>query len=171
MFSPEQNLKACRRYEARLEEYLEGRLPEARLAEVESHLERCGCCRAALQAARSSRDLIDRAIEPAVEPDERFPRRVMAAVRAEEERRRIGSEFWSPVEFLAWRLSWSAMLALAILAAYLLGFQLGARRDGPATARPVEAQDIFQESAPHPASQDEVLLAVAAPGEKDSRGK
>lgn len=155
MFSSEDRLKACRRFEARLEDYVEGTVSSADAAQVESHLSGCARCRQALEAARSTEGLWEALREPVREPRPGFARRVMAAISAEEGR------VWRPLETLSRRLSWSAMAAVALLLLYFVGFQLP-RNSKPATAQPVEVQDIFPESAPHPANQDDMLLTLAS---------
>jgi anti-sigma factor RsiW len=150
---------ACRQYEASLEEHLQGQLPEPRARDLEAHLASCTSCREALDAARASRYLLEAVREPAGEPGPAFLHRVMAAIRTEEARRRTAAEFWRPLESWAWRLTWSATLTLALLAAYLFGFG-AARRQSVLPTQPIEVRELFPESAAPPADREEALLAL-----------
>ncbi len=134
---------------------------------MESHLASCSSCREALEAARASRRILEAVREPAGELGPAFSHRVMAAIGTEEARRRTAGEFWRPLESWAWRLTWSATLALALLAGYLFG--LGPSRQHLAMrTQPTEVREIFQDSAAPPANREEALLILV---EQDNNGR
>ncbi len=151
----------CRDYQTRpgdLEDYLSGRL-EAKAAEaVAGHLAGCAACREAVEAAEFSRRLVRAARAPVGGPSPTFAVRVRAAIRSEEACRLARGEFWRPLEVLAWRLSWSMAVVLALLVAYLFSGDL--RRPTPPVSRQPEIREIFPEPT-QPASRDEVLLTLA----------
>jgi anti-sigma factor RsiW len=159
VFWTKQKRVACKQYEASLEEHLQGQLPQPRARDLEAHLASCTGCRRALDAARASLRLLGAVREPAGEPGPGFSQRVMAAIQSEEARRRTAGEFWRPLESWAWRLTWSASLTLALLAAYLFGFG-AARRQSILPAQQTEVRELFPESAAPPADREEALLAL-----------
>jgi predicted anti-sigma-YlaC factor YlaD len=165
MFSSDGEVKACRRYEARLEEYVEG--TSAGSARLEAHLAKCARCRTALETARSVQGLFANVREPETEPRLGFAQRVMAAINAEEARR--SGTLWRPLEAAASRLALSAMTLAAVLLFYFVGVQ--SKQTVQPAGQQVEVQDIFPESAPHPANQDDVLLTLAAANSGNHYGK
>ena len=169
---------ACASFEGRLADYLEGNVSAAAARDVESHLAACGDCRKAVEAARSVHGLFAPIRPPrgrggldiAVEPPMGFSRRVMLAIRAEEARLAAGRDLWRPLEALTWRLSWSAMVAAMAALFYLFGFQLSQSRPTVASQQ-TEVQELFPETAPQPASQDDALLTLAAARRDSAHGK
>jgi predicted anti-sigma-YlaC factor YlaD len=147
----------CRKYEARLEDYLQG-APDS---ELDEHLRRCSDCSAALDNSRVAGDLIREAYEPASEPHPAFLAGVLARIREEELRAESPAAFWSPLEFLASRLSMTAAVLLLALSAYLVGF---APRREPATQLPnrteLSASD-FPQPPSDPGNDEEVLVSLA----------
>ena len=150
---------ACAAYELQLEDYLEGKLGGVSAAEVEAHLERCGGCREALATARLARSLLAEHFAPTAAPAGAFATRVMAGIRAEEERRR---RFWRPLEVLASRLALTAAAVLLVLTVFV--FEFGPT--GRPSAVPLQARvtEGWPEPTPQPANPDEVLLALAENG-------
>ena len=108
----------CRKFEARFEDYLEGTSD----SELHEHLAQCADCRAALENSRLAGDLIRQAWEPASEPRQAFLAGVLAKIREEKLRGESTAAFWSPLEFLASRLSLTAAMLLLLLSAYLVEF-------------------------------------------------
>src|ERR1700739_530092 len=88
--------ETCPRYEALLEDYLEGVLDEGGAEAARRHLQECAGCSAALdQAVRSVRLL--RSVEPTAGPDAAFARNVMLRIHsAEQERTAERAVFWQP---------------------------------------------------------------------------
>src|SRR4029077_17511107 len=111
----------CRKYEARLEDYLQGTSDP----ELDQHLTTCANCAAALENSRFAGDLIRQVWEPAVEPRPVFLAGVLAKIREEQIRAESPAAFWSPLEFLASRLSMKAAVLLLGLSVYFVGFAPG----------------------------------------------
>lgn len=148
----------CPQYEARLETYLDGGAATARDPDLHAHLERCGHCREALDAALLGRELLH-VVERAVEPSLGFGTRVMATIRAEESRR---ASFWRPLEILASRMAVSAAVLLVVLAAYVFEFSAAQRAAPPET--PSQINENLPELTGDQSSQDEILLTLAEIG-------
>lgn len=156
----EQNNRHCEKFEPLLEDYLNGELPRAETERLTLHLDACGNCRAALDDARISVRLVS-AFEPAADPGPGFARVVMARINVAERWIKEQRSFWRPFEALAWRLAFSAMLALAFLFAY--GIRVS-HQTSVTTATTISAQqpDIFTfPVSTAPATNDDVLLAIA----------
>jgi hypothetical protein len=146
----------CRRYEGRLEDYIEG-ITDPNL---DQHLAACARCRTALEEARMAGDLIRQVWEPAGEPRQVFLAGVMAKIREENLRVESTAAFWSPLQFLASRLSMTAAVLLLALSAYLVGF---APHRAPATLlnqTELSASD-FPQPPGDPDSNEEVLQSLA----------
>ena len=108
----------CRKYEARLEDCLQG----ADDIELSEHLRQCADCRAALENSRLGGVLLREAWEPAGEPRSAFVAGVMARIREEKMRTESPAAFWNPLEFLASRVSLTAAALLFAMAVYMVGF-------------------------------------------------
>jgi hypothetical protein len=147
----------CRKYEARLEDYLQGTSDP----ELDEHLRGCSNCGAALENSRLAGDLIRQVWQPAEEPHPVFLAGVLAKIREEKLRAESPAAFWSPLEFLASRLSLTAAALLLALSIYLVGF---APRRGPVVQLPnrteLSASD-FPQPPGDPDSNEEVLQSLA----------
>jgi len=152
---------ACKGYEARLEDLLEGGTDPAAL-ELAAHLKRCGGCRQALEAAQFGRELLCEVLEPAGEPGAAFAARVVANIRFEEARRLSAGAFWRPLERLASRLALSAAAALLMLAVYL--FESAPPRRPNQIGTQGGVTEVFSDPAAQPANQDDVLMSLAERG-------
>jgi hypothetical protein len=129
----------CRKYEARLEDYLQG----VDDSELDEHLSKCADCRAALENSRLGGQLLRDAWEPGSEAhiaggstlhlnrsvqgrsphaSNVFLAGVMARIREEKLRAESPAAFWNPLEFLASRVSVTAAALLFALALYIVGF-------------------------------------------------
>jgi hypothetical protein len=108
----------CRRYEARLEDYLQG----VDDSELNEHLSQCAGCHAALEDSRMGGQLLRDAWEPVGEPRSAFLAGVMARIREEKTRAESPAAFWNPLEFLASRVSLTAAALLFALSVYMVGF-------------------------------------------------
>ena len=155
MFGKRIGATACPAREARLEDYVERRLPAEEAAEVETHAQSCARCAAALEAAGASVPLLGALrARPETQPGPYFVARVMAAVRGEQ-------DVWKPVERAAWRLCWVATAAVLILAAFLLHLQ----RIQPISPAPEQSQVqalVSVSAPPQPAFQDDSFLLVSS---------
>jgi anti-sigma-K factor RskA len=156
-------MTACTKYEALLEDYLEGTLGAAESMAVEKHWRNCGSCRVALDQASASVRLL-RSAGPPAGPGPAFARTVMARIRAAESDLARSSDragFWQPLVKLGWRFAATATIVLAVLVTYDAGWGRHAPRNAENT-RLMGANDIFApDPANPPASRDEVLMMVA----------
>jgi len=146
----------CRKFEARLEDYLEG----AADSRLEHHLAECVDCRSALEDSRLAGSLLRQAWDPVGEPRPAFLAGVMAKIQEEKARAESPAAFWKPLEFLASRVSLSAAVLLLCLSVYLVEF--APRR----TAQPISIQtelsaSDFPQPPGDPVSNEEVLLSLA----------
>lgn len=146
----------CRRYEARLEDVLEGSAD----AELAQHVNQCAGCRAALERAQVAATILRAAEEPAREPDGRFVARVMARIRSEEEVRATAGAFWVPVQTLASRLALAASMALLLLSFYVYKTTPRQVAQQPARTEATATADFPQPPA-QPADKDEVLASLS----------
>jgi anti-sigma factor RsiW len=148
---------ACEKYEALLEDYLNGDLSAADAKTVTEHWQGCAGCRAALQSAAASLRLL-KVAAPTSDPGPGFSRVVIARIR---EKSAGGANFWQPFVSFGWRFAATATLALAVFVSYNAGW--GHRlQPKVTTARPTESVDLFApEPVRVPANGDEVLMMVA----------
>jgi anti-sigma factor RsiW len=152
---------ACAKYEALLEDYLDGALELTDAKTAEQHWQDCANCRGALEQAASSVRLL-RLAGPSVGPGPAFARTLMTRIRAaEQERSSERAGFWQPLVSLGWRFAATATLVLGALVSYDAGWGRHAQRN-LATARLIGTSDIFApDPANPPADRDEVLIMVA----------
>lgn len=150
---------ACERYEALLEDYLNGELSGADARAVIDHCQRCEGCREALEMGAEGARLLHAALA-SPDPGSGFARIVMARIR-NAETDTVRANFWQPLVSFGWRFAATASLAVFALVSYNAGW---GRRPQPkaAASRPM---DIFApEPARAPANGDEVLMMVADSG-------
>jgi hypothetical protein len=146
----------CRKFEARLEDYLGG-APDI---ELDDHLTHCADCRTALEDSRLAGNLLREAWEPASEPSRAFLANVMARIHQEEARAKSPAAFWTPFEFLASRLSLTAAVILLVLSVYLVEFA-PRRIVLPASIRTELSANDFPQPPGDPVSNEEVLQSLA----------
>jgi anti-sigma factor RsiW len=155
MFAKQDRPGACSALEARLEDYLGGRLDSRESAEVEVHTRSCPRCAAALETAKASAPILAvLSARPVAEPNPFFVTRVMATIRGEQRE----SEVWKPIERAAWRLCWIAAAVVLILA----GFMLRVATTPPVSAQQNQIQALVSVPMPQPGSQDDTFLLVAS---------
>ncbi len=157
MFAKHNRAGACSALEARLEDYVEGRLENREAEEVEIHVRSCPRCTAALQNSRLSVDLFSvLKARPAPNPNPFFVSRVMASIRQEEREQ----DLWKPVERAAWRLCWLASLAVIVL----MLFMLRAEYSGPVAipSQQSQVQALVNVPMTQPANQDDSVLLLAS---------
>jgi anti-sigma factor RsiW len=143
----------CSHYEHLWEDYLDERLDATTREALDSHLSRCPACRESVEAARASGPLLRALLGAAPEPAMGFWTRVQADIREAENSKR---EFWGALEKLAWRMSWGATVAVALMAGYIA---LDAAR-GSSAAQQTEIRALVPDPAPPPTSRDEVLMSL-----------
>jgi anti-sigma factor RsiW len=154
-------ITACAKFEALLEDYLDGELAVGDAKLVEQHLQNCAACRSALEHVASSVHLL-RFAGPSDGPGPGFARTVMARIRVAEQDRTIErAGFWQPLVSLGWRFAATATLALGVLVTYDAGWGRHAQPEVK-TARLMSVSDFFgPDPANPPADRDEVLMMVA----------
>jgi hypothetical protein len=150
----------CRKFEARLEDYLDGTSDH----ELREHLEQCSQCREALADSRLAGNLLRQAWEPVSvstrEARPEFLAGVMARIQDEKARAESPAAFWRPLEFLASRVSLTAAVVLLALSVYLVGF--APRRVTPILSSPTElSANDFPQPPIEPVSNEEVLQSLA----------
>jgi anti-sigma-K factor RskA len=155
--------KVCTKYEAMLEDYLDGALDATESRAAEAHWRDCAGCRAALDQASASVRLL-RFVGESAGPGPAFARTVMARIRAAEAEMANSSErasFWQPLVRFGWRFAATATVLLAVLVTYDAGWGRHIQRNH-ANTRLMGGNDIFApDPANPPASRDEVLMMVA----------
>ena len=155
MFSESNLSMRCRKFESRFEDHLGGSADK----EFEDHLSRCGDCRSALEDSRLAGELLRSAWEPAQSPSDTFRATVMARIRREESTAQSPAAFWTPLEFLASRLSLTAAMVLLALSVYLVGFA-PRRMVVPGSIRTELSASDFPQPPGDPVSNEEVLQSV-----------
>ena len=156
MFNQPRIPMRCRKFEARFEDYLEGSVD----SELYEHLTQCADCTRALENSRLAGDLIRQAWDPAGEARPAFVSGVLAKIQEEQWRAEKTAAFWSPLEFLASRLSLTAAMLLLALSAYLVGFAPG-RTTQPSRIRTELSATDFPQPPVEPASNEEVLISLS----------
>ncbi len=147
---------ACKQYEAEWEGYLDRAQAAPAEADVlAAHLESCAACRQAVENARLAGSLIRESLESTPEPSGAFATRVMANIRAEEERRQ---QFWRPLESLAARVALTAATLLLASGFYLSQFAPQSNRADRKAQSDGEASLV---PGSQPTNKDEVLLTLA----------
>lgn len=160
---------ACPGYEAKLEDYVAGRLSNAQMNEVAEHLKSCAACDAAVNDAAASMRLLHLA-ESVGEPGPGFARVVMARIRSEREASRETRGFWQPFVSLAWRFAATATLALALMVTYDVAQHGRSPQPYVTSARATEVRDLFTTDADRvPANRDDVLLVMVAEADHGKR--
>jgi hypothetical protein len=146
----------CRRYETRLEDYLQGTDD----FELDEHLSHCTNCRSALENSRLGGQLLRDAWEPASEPQSAFLAAVMARIRDEKIRAESPAAFWSPLEFLASRVSLTAAAVLFALSVYMVGYTPRRPPTSPVSVRSELSAADFPQPPGDPDSNEEVLQSL-----------
>ncbi len=135
-------------------------LDGAQDSELDGHMTECEDCRQVLEDSRLAGTLLRGAWEPASEPSQAFLANVMAKIRQEEVRAKSPAAFWTPLEFLASRLSLSAAVVLLALSVYLVGFAPHRNVSLSPVRTELSASDFPQPPA-DPVSNEEVLQSLA----------
>ncbi len=155
MFGETKDSGACREYEVRLEDFLSGGAD----AELETHLDGCVHCSAAVENARLAGSWLRSSWAPTGEARGAFVGNVMARIREERDRADSSAAFWNILEFLASRLALTAAVVLLAVSAYLAG----------AASRPIVIVPTrteltsadFPQPPSDPVSNEEVLQSLA----------
>lgn len=156
MFKQTKMPMRCRKYEARLEDYLEGVAD----SELREHLSACVDCRAALEDSRLGGNLLRAAWESTEEPRGAFLAGVLAKIREEQVRAESPAAFWNPLEFLASRLALTAAMVLLALSAYMAGYAPHRTPSATFSRTELRASD-FPQVPRDPDSNEEVLVSLS----------
>ena len=156
MLNKSNSSNQCQEFESRFEDYLDG-APDIGL---ETHLEQCDRCSAAMGDARLAGSLLREVMEPASEPTQAFLAKVMARIRQEEAQAKSPAAFRTPLEFLASRLSLTAAVLLLALSVYLIEFAPHRNLTLGAIRTELSASD-FPQPPSDPVSNEEVLQSLA----------
>ena len=159
MISDQKN-EHCENFDLLLEDYVNGELSRSDAERLTAHLDACGNCRAALDDARVASRLVS-TFEAVPDPGPGFARMVMARINVAERWIKEQRSFWRPFEALAWRLAFSAVLALAFLFAY--GIRVSHQTTVVnVTTFSAQQPDVFTTPlSTSPSNSDEVLVAIA----------
>lgn len=169
MWNMKSSKTACASYEAKLADAANlaaerGEAP-ALTSELSAHVSGCAHCREALDAALLSRTLLRSNVEPVAAPGPFFVKRVMAVIRAEEDRlSRQRMVFWRPLEHLAARMALASAMVVMLLSLYVYAFAVPQTRpDDAAQNQPIELVP-HQQVDPQPQTKDDVLMLLAEGG-------
>jgi hypothetical protein len=114
-----------------------------------------------LDAATLSRSLLHAGLEPTADPGPFFAKRVMAVIRAEEDRIATqGSIFWSPLQRLAARMALVAGAVVMVLTVYAYTFSSSSFSATSAQNETAYELVPHQQLDPQPQSKDEVLMSL-----------
>jgi hypothetical protein len=160
------NENACENFELRLADAAELAAERgehiALSADLSAHVSSCSHCSEALDAVSASRALLLAGLEPTAAPNPFFVKRVMAVIRAEEERQAAqGSIFWSPLQHLAARIAMVAGVVVMGLTIYAYTFS-GSSVGVDSSSQNAAAYELVphQQLDPQPQSKDEVLMSL-----------
>ena len=162
MFAKHDRAIACSALEARLEDYVEGRLTSSEAQEVETHARGCARCTDAIDRAQFSVNLLSAVrTRPLPEAGPFLVGRVMAAVRREER----DQELWKPLEVAGWELFWLAAVAVLVLSFVMFRVQItGPQLRGNSSAQQSQVQELVNVPMTQPAVQDDTFLVASSNG-------
>jgi hypothetical protein len=158
------NEDSCENYELRLEDAAELAAERgeqiALSGDLFAHVSNCAHCSEALETISVSRSLLHAGLEPTAAPSPFFTKRVMAVIRAEEDRLAAqGSTFWSPMQHLAARIAMVAGVLVMALTIYAYTFNTSTAVDSTVNTTAYELVP-HQQLDPQPQSKDEVLMSL-----------
>ena len=158
------NENSCENYELRLEDAadLASERGEqiALSADLIAHIDSCVHCSEALDAISVSQSLLRSNLEPTAAPSPFFTKRVVAVIRAEEDRLAAqGSTFWTPLQHLAARIAMVAGVLVMGLTIYAYTFSSSTSVDSTVNVTAYELVP-HQQLDPQPQSKDEVLMSL-----------
>jgi len=160
------NENSCENYELQLEDAAELSAERgeqiALSADLSQHVSNCAHCSEALEAISLSRSLLHAGFEPTSAPSPFFAKRVMAVIRAEEQRQASrGSIFWNPLEHLAARLAMAAGVVVMALTVYAYASSVSSSAVDSSSINAAAYELVpHQQLDPQPQSKDEVLMSL-----------
>ena len=155
--------RACRHFEARLEDYLESldaspaAAPDSALA---AHLASCSACRDALELARQAGPLVRMGasrVPESLAADPYFAVRVSARIREQAGR---SAEFLPQLQSVSIRVMAYALSLAALLGALSAAGVTRSSRPTAAVPRPAGVRALSPEANPAPANPDDVVIAL-----------
>jgi anti-sigma factor RsiW len=155
---------SCSAYRDReylLEDYAGGALTAEAAAEVRAHLAACAECRAGVQAARFSAQMLRASLEPTARPSGAFWTRLNARLREEEEKLQQGADFLPALEWLARRLALGAGMAVLAMGGFVVGSEL-APSQRPVMEEQAEVREMVPRPQPPASDHNDVLVSLAA---------
>jgi hypothetical protein len=165
MWNKRSSGSACEHYEARLEDAVENAAERGEglslSADLAAHVSGCKLCSETLDSVALSKALLRWGLEPTAGPGPGFATRVLAAIRAEEDRRTSRRlVFWLPVEHLAGRMAMAAAMVVFALTVYVYAYVVPQTKVG--TTAQIEYYELVPQPQmdPEPQSKDEVLMSI-----------
>jgi hypothetical protein len=160
-----QNENSCEIYELQLEDAAELSAERgeqiALSGDLIAHMESCVHCSESLDAISVSQSLLRSSLEPTAAPSPFFAKRVMAVIRAEEERHAAqGSIFWNPLQHLAARIAMVAGVLVMGLTIYAYTFSTSSSVESSTANAAAYELVPHQQLDPQPQSKDEVLMSL-----------
>jgi predicted anti-sigma-YlaC factor YlaD len=150
---------ACTKYEALLEDLMNGELNGADSAPLAEHMRDCAGCRSAFKDAAACARLLQQA-EPTADPGPNFAHLVMTRIRAAREAAEPKS-IWQPFVSMAWKFAATAAMVLAVLVTFdVRGHHLV--QDDASMMAQSESRDLLNsDPSTPPRSADDVLILMA----------
>jgi len=148
----------CEQYQAMLEG--SGEKPVL-TGTLQAHVAECAQCREAASSVALSRTLLRSGLASVGAPGPYFATRVMAQIRAEEDRRAAqGMVFWRPLEHLAARVTIVAATIVMALSFYV--FALAPQVSDQTATATTQTYELVphQQLDPQPQTKDEVLMSL-----------
>jgi hypothetical protein len=150
---------ACIKYEALLEDMVNGELGGPDAASLAEHMKGCDGCRAAFGAAVAGTRVL-RLAEPTRDPGPAFAHQVMARIRTDG-----GGEsksIWTPFVSMAWKFAATAAMGLALLVTIDVRGRQDLTASDAAMAPQSDARDLLSsDPANPPRNADDVLILMA----------
>ena len=150
---------ACSKYEASLEDLVNGELGGDEAIALSEHMKECAGCLNAFKDAAAGAQLL-RLAEPSPDPGPAFAHLVMARIRAAEASAEPKS-IWQPFVSLAWKFAATAAMGLAILVTFdTVGHQ--SMQDDAIVTRAADARDLLSaDPSTQPRNADDILMFMA----------
>lgn len=140
----------CAKYEALLEDLVDGKLDGAEATSLANHMKDCAGCRSAFKDAATAARLL-RLAEPTADPGPGFAHLVMTRIRAQAALE--SKSIWQPFVTLAWKFAATAAMGLAVLVAFDVVGQQTLQND---------SRDLLSASSANPPrTADDVLILMA----------
>lgn len=151
---------ACEKYEASLEDLIDGEANGAETALLAEHMRECAACRNAFKEAAAGARLLQFA-DPTPDPGPAFAHMVMARIRVAEASAEPKS-IWQPFVSLAWKFAATAAMGIAVLITFDATGHRTISQDSAILARQADSRDLLSsDPANPPRNADDVLMLMA----------